>query len=93
MKNRSAARDRRKKGRIRMRYITSSAAILRANRVYPPRRVWAASCLYYRRFFDPEKFNIVLHDQRGCGNTTWDLRAASHYRYLCGTETASGIHI
>lgn len=38
---------------------------------------------YYRRFFDPDKFLIVLHDQRGCGrsrpflelegNTTWDL--------------------
>jgi proline iminopeptidase len=38
---------------------------------------------YYRRFFDPEEFHIVLHDQRGCGrskpflelegNTTWDL--------------------
>ncbi len=38
---------------------------------------------YYRRFFDPEKFIIVLHDQRGCGrskpfaelreNTTRDL--------------------
>ncbi len=38
---------------------------------------------YYRRFNDPDKFMIVLHDQRGCGrskpfgeireNTTWDL--------------------
>jgi len=38
---------------------------------------------YMRRFFDPDKFNIVLHDQRGAGrskpfaeirgNTTWDL--------------------
>lgn len=38
---------------------------------------------YYRRFFNPEKYMIVLHDQRGCGrstpyletrdNTTWDL--------------------
>jgi proline iminopeptidase len=37
----------------------------------------------YRRYFDPRKFRIVLHDQRGCGkstphaelreNTTWDL--------------------
>lgn len=37
----------------------------------------------YRRFFDPEKYRIVLFDQRGCGkstpfaclenNTTWDL--------------------
>ena len=36
-----------------------------------------------RRFFDPEKYNIVIFDQRGCGrslphgslenNTTWDL--------------------
>lgn len=40
---------------------------------------------YMRRFFDPEKFMIVMHDQRGCGkskpygeireNTTWDLVA------------------
>jgi proline iminopeptidase len=39
----------------------------------------------YRRYFDPKKFRIVLHDQRGCGqstphaelreNTTWDLVA------------------
>jgi len=38
---------------------------------------------YYRRFFNPAKFLIVLFDQRGCGqsrpfcelrqNTTWDL--------------------
>jgi proline iminopeptidase len=38
---------------------------------------------YMRRFFNPERFLIVLHDQRGCGksrpygeireNTTWDL--------------------
>ncbi|MCK4537348.1 MAG: prolyl aminopeptidase [Candidatus Krumholzibacteria bacterium] len=38
---------------------------------------------FYRRFFDPEKYLIVLHDQRGCGrsephletkeNTTWTL--------------------
>jgi len=37
----------------------------------------------YRRFFDPEKWRIILFDQRGCGrstpfaelkeNTTWDL--------------------
>jgi proline iminopeptidase len=43
----------------------------------------AASVPYYRRFFDPERFHIILHDQRGCGNskpflelegnTTWDL--------------------
>ena len=36
-----------------------------------------------KRFFDPEKYNIVIFDQRGCGrslphgslenNTTWDL--------------------
>jgi proline iminopeptidase len=27
-----------------------------------------AKCMpYYRRFFDPAKFLIVLHDQRGCG--------------------------
>ncbi|EQC45577.1 prolyl aminopeptidase [Bacteriovorax sp. Seq25_V] len=39
----------------------------------------------YRQYFDPEKYNIVLFDQRGCGrstpfaelkeNTTWDLVA------------------
>jgi proline iminopeptidase len=39
----------------------------------------------YRRFFDPEKWRVVLFDQRGCGkstphaelreNTTWDLVA------------------
>jgi proline iminopeptidase len=39
----------------------------------------------YRRFFDPERYRIVLFDQRGCGkstpyaevreNTTWDLVA------------------
>lgn len=39
----------------------------------------------YRQFFDPQKFRIVLFDQRGCGqstphaelreNTTWDLVA------------------
>jgi proline iminopeptidase len=38
---------------------------------------------YMRRFFNPERFLIVMHDQRGCGksmpygeireNTTWDL--------------------
>lgn len=38
---------------------------------------------YYRRFFDPEKFLIILHDQRGAGrsepyaeieqNDTWEL--------------------
>ena len=37
----------------------------------------------YRQYFDPEKFHIILFDQRGCGkstpfaelreNTTWDL--------------------
>ena len=37
----------------------------------------------YRRFFDPERYRIILFDQRGCGqstphaglehNTTWDL--------------------
>ena len=45
----------------------------------------AASSPYYRRFFNPEKFLIVLFDQRGCGkskppgelreNTTQDLVA------------------
>ncbi len=39
----------------------------------------------HRRFFDPDKFHIILFDQRGCGlslpfaeledNTTWDLIA------------------
>jgi len=39
----------------------------------------------YRRFFDPERYRVVLFDQRGCGqstpfasvehNTTWDLVA------------------
>ena len=39
----------------------------------------------YRRYFDPKKWRIVLHDQRGCGkstpfselreNTTWNLVA------------------
>jgi len=24
---------------------------------------------YMRRFFDPKKFNIILHDQRGCGRS------------------------
>jgi proline iminopeptidase len=38
---------------------------------------------YHRRFFDPERYRIILFDQRGCGrstphadlvdNTTWDL--------------------
>ncbi len=38
---------------------------------------------YYHRYFDPKKWRIVLHDQRGCGkstpfselreNTTWNL--------------------
>jgi proline iminopeptidase len=42
-----------------------------------------SSSPYMRRFFNPERFMIVLHDQRGCGkskpygeireNTTWDL--------------------
>jgi proline iminopeptidase len=40
---------------------------------------------YHRRFFDPERYRVVLFDQRGCGrstphaelasNTTWDLVA------------------
>jgi proline iminopeptidase len=40
---------------------------------------------HYRRFFDPQKYRLVLFDQRGCGkstphaelkeNTTWDLVA------------------
>lgn len=45
-----------------------------------------AGCeIYHRRFFDPEKYRIILFDQRGCGrstphaelnnNTSWDLVA------------------
>lgn len=40
---------------------------------------------FYRQYFDPEKYHIILFDQRGCGkstpfaelreNTTWDLVA------------------
>jgi proline iminopeptidase len=40
---------------------------------------------YHRRFFDPQRYRIILFDQRGCGrstphadlvdNTTWDLVA------------------
>ena len=30
----------------------------------------AKSSPYYRRFFDPAKFLIVLYDQRGCGKST-----------------------
>ena len=43
----------------------------------------AGSEAYHRRFFDPEKYHIILFDQRGCGrsrphaelqnNSTWDL--------------------
>jgi proline iminopeptidase len=51
----------------------------------------------YRRFFDPEKYRIVLFDQRGCGrstphacldeNTTWDLVAdMERIRELLGIE-------
>ena len=39
----------------------------------------------YRRYFDPQKWRVILFDQRGCGrstpfaeirdNTTWDLVA------------------
>jgi proline iminopeptidase len=29
-----------------------------------------SSSPYYRRFFNPETFRIVLHDQRGCGKST-----------------------
>ncbi len=29
-----------------------------------------SSSPYYRRFFNPAKFRIVLHDQRGCGKST-----------------------
>ena len=51
----------------------------------------------YRRFFDPDKYRIVLFDQRGCGrstpyaevreNTTWDLVAdMERLRALRGIE-------
>ena len=50
-----------------------------------------------RRFFDPERYRIVLFDQRGCGrstphseleqNTTWDLVAdAERVRQTLGIE-------
>lgn len=51
-----------------------------------------------RRFHDPEKYRIILFDQRGCGrstphaelegNTTWDLVAdMEHLREHLGIET------
>lgn len=51
----------------------------------------------YRRFFDPEKYHIILFDQRGCGrstphagleaNTTWHLVAdMERLRTLMGIE-------
>ena len=51
----------------------------------------------HRRFFDPERYRVVLFDQRGCGrstphasieaNTTWDLVAdIERIRELCGIE-------
>jgi proline iminopeptidase len=51
----------------------------------------------YRRFFDPQRYRIVLFDQRGCGkstpyaevreNTTWDLVAdMERLRALRGIE-------
>lgn len=51
----------------------------------------------YRRFFDPQRYRIVLFDQRGCGrstpyaevreNTTWDLVAdMERLRTLRGIE-------
>jgi len=50
-----------------------------------------------RRFFDPERYRIILFDQRGCGrstphselreNTTWDLvEDAERIRKLLGIE-------
>ncbi len=52
----------------------------------------------YRRFFDPDRYRIVLFDQRGCGkslpfssleeNTTWDLvRDIEQLRGLLGIES------
>src|SRR5262245_42914167 len=52
----------------------------------------------YRRFFDPDRYRIVLFDQRGCGkstpyaevreNTTWDLVAdIERLRAHLGIET------
>jgi len=51
----------------------------------------------YRRFFDPDRYRIVLFDQRGCGrstphaslvdNTTWDLVAdMERLRTVLGIE-------
>jgi len=51
----------------------------------------------HRRLFNPDKYNILLFDQRGCGrslphaslenNTTWDLVAdIEKLRELCGFE-------
>lgn len=52
---------------------------------------------YHRCFFDPEKYRIILFDQRGCGrstphadligNTTWDLVAdIEHIRNHLGIQ-------
>jgi proline iminopeptidase len=52
---------------------------------------------WHRRFFDPERYRIVLFDQRGCGrstphaslehNTTWELVADTEYiRETLGIE-------
>jgi proline iminopeptidase len=52
---------------------------------------------WHRRFFDPERYRIVLFDQRGCGqstphasleeNTTWDLVAdMERIREVLGIE-------
>lgn len=51
----------------------------------------------FRRYFDPERYRIILFDQRGCGrskpsasledNTTWDLVAdIEALREHCGVE-------
>ena len=51
----------------------------------------------HRRFFDPERYRIILFDQRGCGrstphaelreNTTWDLMAdMEQLRSLLGID-------
>lgn len=51
----------------------------------------------HRQLFDPERYNILLFDQRGCGrslphacleaNTTWDLVAdIEHLRRMIGAE-------
>ena len=53
----------------------------------------------YRQFFNPDKYRIILFDQRGCGqsvpyaslknNTTWDIVADMELlRKHCNIESA-----